>query len=1008
MKVDEENPNKDESIPLLPDQNDANDNLNEGNFTAYSRDEELESNLTFEESECGIDNLIEKESQFEKDVFEEWQNEDKMFVTTKASKEVGKMIKHKQLVIVAGHSGYGKTAIVHHIALRYRRNGWLIKPVDTVKEIKESYESDNFIKNKTMFVLNDPIGKEALSEVLYTEWKKYEQTLTRFLTSVKIVLTCRKCIVFDKRVKGLFENRSNIVVIDDHQNKLSESEKRQILQNYTNCKGNSDETTTKILQVEAYFPLLCKLSVSSGKHSIGNTCFFTEPIKFFRREIEIYRESDILKYCGLVCLVLFNNNLCKEDLIKTEGIFKKCLNLCGVRESLPPGEIIQNLELLEGFFVKKICDTFQFSHDFILEITTFVFGTDYPREIIKHADIGFLQRRVKLEYNRESTDQLTIIINKTHIVDLVTRLSEEICKDRFIEVVLNPCLRDGKVTDLFIKNMKSDSLRKIVKQTKLKRTEFETYSPTKENFFSRLDFLFLFDEVSPLFALIVFRHDTLVRFFLKALKEDLSSDVYFSAICCNGAMDFYTMFRGKKVSKFLKENKSVFHPIHIATVFHNHELLRELIKRGGNVNLELNTKDAWTPLILAISNDTEQVLEESSFSRQYETVNILLRSSALVNMCNNGYSPLYFACKRETEKIVQLLLKNGAEVNLCNTKGFSPLHIACGNGNECIVKQLLNNGAQVNLCDKREMSPLHFACLYGHDSIVALLLNNGAMVNLLCKDKGISPLHIACKNGHDSIVRQLLNNGADVNLCEKNGMRPLHFASFIGHTSIVHLLLNHNAGVNLLTERGLSPLHLACANGHDSTVQQLLNNGANVNLCDKGGFSPLVYTCKFGHDNLAKKLVNNKAKVNLCDNEGLSPLFLACKNGHNNIVQLLLNTGAEVNSYNKEGPFPLHIACANGHDSVVQQLINKSADVNLDNKEGFSPLHFACAYGHESIVQQLINNKVQINFCSKEGYSPLHVACRNGHDSIVLQLIKNSADVNLCSNDGCSPIFFCL
>lgn len=30
MKVDEENPNKDESIPLLPDQNDANDNLNEG------------------------------------------------------------------------------------------------------------------------------------------------------------------------------------------------------------------------------------------------------------------------------------------------------------------------------------------------------------------------------------------------------------------------------------------------------------------------------------------------------------------------------------------------------------------------------------------------------------------------------------------------------------------------------------------------------------------------------------------------------------------------------------------------------------------------------------------------------------------------------------------------------------------------------------------------------------------------------------------------------------------
>ena len=156
-----------------------------------------------------------------------------MFVPTKASKEVGKMIKHKRLVIVAGHSGCGKTAIVQHIALRYRRHGWLYKPVDTVQEIKDAYISEKYKKDKTMFVFNDPIGKEALSEVLYTEWKKYEQTLTRFLTSVKIVLTCRKCIVFDTRVKGLFEERSNIVVID----------------NYTDYKGISKETTKEILKV---------------------------------------------------------------------------------------------------------------------------------------------------------------------------------------------------------------------------------------------------------------------------------------------------------------------------------------------------------------------------------------------------------------------------------------------------------------------------------------------------------------------------------------------------------------------------------------------------------------------------------------------------------------------------------------------------------------------------------------------------------------------------------------
>ena len=88
-----------------------------------------------------------------------------MFVPTKAIKEVWKMMKYKRLVIVAGHSGCGKTAIVQHIALRYRRHDWLIKPVDTVIEIKEAYTFKDYIKSNTMFVFNDPIGEESLSEV---------------------------------------------------------------------------------------------------------------------------------------------------------------------------------------------------------------------------------------------------------------------------------------------------------------------------------------------------------------------------------------------------------------------------------------------------------------------------------------------------------------------------------------------------------------------------------------------------------------------------------------------------------------------------------------------------------------------------------------------------------------------------------------------------------------------------------------------------------------------------
>lgn len=188
--------------------------------------------------------------------------EDETFFPTTACRNVENVIKRKNLVIVAGHSGCGKTAIVQHIALKYRKNGWVVKPVDDVDEIKTAYTSGKFKTHKTIFVFNDPIGKECLNDMLYTEWKKYERTLTLFLKNVKLLLTCRTYIVFNPDVKGLFQEKSNIVVVDDEQNKLIYSEKRDIFRKYTKIDGISEETLDKVLQIETYFPLLCNSGIT--------------------------------------------------------------------------------------------------------------------------------------------------------------------------------------------------------------------------------------------------------------------------------------------------------------------------------------------------------------------------------------------------------------------------------------------------------------------------------------------------------------------------------------------------------------------------------------------------------------------------------------------------------------------------------------------------------------------------------------------------------------------------
>ncbi|XP_078338388.1 uncharacterized protein LOC111100306 [Crassostrea virginica] len=182
------------------------------------------------------------ENVLDRDILENWQQEDVLFVPTKSSRNVENMIESQNLVIVAGHSGSGKSAMTQHIALKYRRKGWVVKPVDKVEEIKKVYASGKFQPNKTIFVLHDPIGKESYNEILYTSWKQYEQTLEVFLQKVKLLLTSRTWIISDKRAKRLdFVSKENVFIIDDEENKLNDEEKRQIFKKYISIAEDQKE-----------------------------------------------------------------------------------------------------------------------------------------------------------------------------------------------------------------------------------------------------------------------------------------------------------------------------------------------------------------------------------------------------------------------------------------------------------------------------------------------------------------------------------------------------------------------------------------------------------------------------------------------------------------------------------------------------------------------------------------------------------------------------------------------
>ncbi|XP_078323059.1 uncharacterized protein LOC144622286 isoform X2 [Crassostrea virginica] len=873
------------------------------------------------------------------DIFEQWRLEDDLFVSTKASQKVEKMIESNNIIIVVGHPGCGKAAIVQHISLIHKKQDWAVKLVNQVSEIVEIFGAGHFKENKTVFVIYDPIGKHSYDESLHGLWKRYESSLKNFLKKNKLLMTCRNWILRDKRVTGLFEDKDNIVVLDEGENKLSSEEKLQILNTHTCNAEFTQEELTEILKTDMYFPLLCKLFASNREYFVDVITFFKEPKDVLKKQLRTWKDTDKNKHCALLCLAFFDNTLSSINVSENNNLFKQCLNICDMPDSTHPDAILESADTLLNSFVRRIgCTnscTYHFYHDFVMEVTTSTFGTDYPEQTIRYADIAFLRRNVRFDKYLESNCNIPIVLSDKYINNLVDRFLEEIVGNRFMEVVLNPCLRNEILTDLLCEKLKGShkKLKLMISKKKLKHKELIENNVLNERFLSRIDFVYWFGEISPLFALILCQHDKLALFCLKRLREmktDLRKIDAFAAVCCNGSTDLLNVFLKEEIEECVKQKILILKPIHIASLFHNYKLISELVSHGISVNMKVDASPHLSPLILAIRNETLQDMEFANQNRD-ETVNALLQ--------------------------------NGASVNLCEETGISPLYTACELGHSSTVTLLLNEEADVNLCTKIQISPLYVACKNGHASTVNLLLEYGIELGKTVA----SPLHIACQNGHDNVVLVLLRY-ANINQCKKNGMGPLHKACYYGRVSTVKLLLDKGANVNMRDNTLASPLYISCK----------------------------VTTCEVEkrQENIVQLLLEKNADVNLCDIKGMSPLYVASQNGHERILKILLDNGANVNLCTTAGTSPLHIACQNGHDSPVKLLLSFKAEVNMKTKKGYTPLHFACYHGHENIVQRLIDYGADVNPCKGIETSPLLLASHKGHFSTA-QLLRNNGAQDL-------------
>ena len=148
------------------------------------------------------------------------------------------------------------------------------------------------------------------------------------------------------------------------------------------------------------------------------------------------------------------------------------------------------------------------------------------------------------------------------------------------------------------------------------------------------------------------------------------------------------------------------------------------------------------------------------------------------------------AVKLGYKGIAELLLANGADVNVKNNVGWVPLHMATALDHKEIVELLVANGANVDAKDDDGSTPMHYAAWYDRKEVAELVIAGGADVN--AKDEnGWTPLHYATDAGLMEISGLLIEQGADVNARDMDGKTPLDRAIQLNRTEIADLLRKH-------------------------------------------------------------------------------------------------------------------------------------------------------------------------------------------------------------------------
>ncbi|KIX96248.1 uncharacterized protein Z520_08026 [Fonsecaea multimorphosa CBS 102226] len=381
------------------------------------------------------------------------------------------------------------------------------------------------------------------------------------------------------------------------------------------------------------------------------------------------------------------------------------------------------------------------------------------------------------------------------------------------------------------------------------------------------------------------------------------------------------------------------------------------------------------------------------------TVDLLIRSGAMINAVDAEMSALEGAVCSGSETLVQRMISAGADLDRCLSarSGSTALQRAAAQGFGAIFDILRRAGARLD----SSSTPNHATTILQgfvkhHDYERSLeLLKEGVSPKGKCKD-GSSPL-IAATQGQDlRLMSLLLEYNADANDAYPSSLRD---------TEVKTLSNNHGIG-DMLQSRLVArpPVQWAVAMGNLDAVTCLCNAGADVNKRgnyvfsgSSDGLTALHLAVVLKQTSIVEFLLGHGAEVNTIFNQSLdsvlTPIVISVANSDFEITNILLQHGADPylgqldNSEDQEEEerrrcdkrLALEQACYSGDVEMTRFLISSGVDVHVGYPLVFTfQTELSDMEQREEIMELLLAKGVDINHRHSLINTPLQAALWHG------------------------------